>query len=212
MPRSYVTDLRHFLDEDGQPAPGPAGALRRYLGRIAESGSVMQIGEGGKIGLCCANPSQRKRCGGQLFVGRTAADSLEWQCTRCAENGLLSGWAKTQFDLGDLRAKGQDEHCDATLQFEELNALRRLAQVPRPLLALLAGTIDIDEGYLVVPTSHDELVALRDIALAAADTARREDRRLLDRFAARVDAFRTTMPEFLEPDDPDEDGPERLMN
>lgn len=212
MPRSYITDLTHFLDEEGQPADGPAGKLFRYLSHIVESGSVMETGEGGKIGLCCANPSQRKRCRAQLFAGRASADSVEWQCAGCGEHGIVSNWSGMECDLGKLRVTPSSEHCEATLQLQEVDALRRLGRVPRPLRALLVGTIDVGEGYLMVLASHDELMGLRDVALAAADIARGADRRLLDRFAARVDAFRTTTADFFEPDDPTERGPTHPVN
>jgi hypothetical protein len=114
-------------------------------------------------------------------------------------NGVVHNWAGTRFDLSGLGAPKTEGAQDAVVRVGELFAMRRLGRGVPALRRLLVEVMDLGEGYLSFWAGFAQLEELRNLAQQAADTARGEDRRFLDRFAARMDAFRTTLPDFLEP-------------
>ena len=202
MPRTYVTDIRHLLDDSGQPAPGPAGDMARYLGRIIEAGSVIPVGKGRLAPLRCANPSHRRRCGGQLGVVVPSTGAIEWECIGCRERGVITNWTGTAFDLSQVAApKPGDERVDLFAPLAELDAVLRRCELARPLRRLLLDASGVGDEYLFVLVDYGQLMELRAQTSRAAETVRGNDRPMLDRFTGRVDGLATTLSAFLEADD-----------
>jgi hypothetical protein len=201
MPRTYVTDIQHLLDGSGQPAPGPAGEMARYLGRIIEAGSVIPAGKGHLAPLRCANPARRRRCGGQLGVVIPSTGTIEWECISCRERGVVTNWTGTPFDLSQIATpKPGDERVDLVAPLAELDAVLRRCELARPLRRLLLDASGIGDEYLFVVTDYGQLIDLRDATSRAAETVSGTDRRMLDRFIGRVDGLATTLSAFLEAD------------
>jgi hypothetical protein len=199
VPRNYVTDLIDLLDPKGQPAAGQPGKLARYFGLVVEAGSIMKRGEGRYIPMRCSNPVRRKPCASQLIAARPDDGVVEWECPACGERGSVSNWSGTSFDLGAVRpVRMVEESRDVVVPLDELDAMRRLSSTPQQLRRLLVEAIGIGDNYLFFPASQDELIQLREYAQVIADESKGEDRRLLDRFGARMDAFITMLPEFTE--------------
>jgi hypothetical protein len=199
VPRNYVTDFLDLLDSKGQPGAGHSGRLARYFGLVVEAGSVMKRGEGRYIPMRCGNPGRRKSCASQLIAARPEDGTVEWECPACGERGSVSNWSGTSFDLGSVRpVRMVEESRDVVVPLDELDAMRRLSYTPPQLRRLLVEAIGIGDNYLFFPASQDELIQLREYAQVSADESKGEDRRLLDRFAARIDAFITMLPEFTE--------------
>lgn len=209
VPRNYVTDLSHLLGPAGEPAAGSAGKLARYFGLVVEAGSIMKRGEGRYIPMRCSNPVRRKTCASQLIAARPEDGTVEWECPGCGERGSVSNWSGTSFDLGSVRpVRMVEESRDVVVPLDELDAMRRICVTSPGLRRLLVEAIGIGDDYLFFPASQDELVQLREYAQVGAEEAKGEDRRLLDRFAARMDAFITMLPEFTE----DAEAQNRLLN
>lgn len=210
MPRYYVSDLTHFVDDQGRAVSGALGKLGRYLGLIVESASLMKEGHVGYIPLRCGNPVRRKRCYGQLTAGRAARDCIEWACPTCGEAGQITNWANTEFDLspatGPQAYEGQTE---VLMPLDELNAMRRSGRGSRLLRQLLAEAIRVSDQHCFFLAHDRELLRLKELANIAGNVARGEDRRLLDRFGARIDAFVTTLASFT---GTYSDESERLLN
>lgn len=202
MPRTYVTDIQHLLDDSGQPALGPAGDMARYLARIVEAGSVIPVGKGRLEPLRCTNPSHRRRCGGQLGVVIPSTGTIEWECVGCRERGVITNWAGTAFDLSQVATpKPGDERVDLVAPLAELDAVLRRCELARPLRRLLVDASGIGDEYLFVLADYGQLIELRDATSRAAEAVRGIDGRMLDRFIGRVDGLATTLSAFLEADD-----------
>jgi len=208
--RYYVSDLTHFIDEQGRAVSGPLGKLGRYLGLIVESASLMKEGHTDYIPLRCGNPVRRKRCIGQLTAGHAAHDAVEWACPLCGEAGHLTNWIGSEFDLGPARDpiayEGQSE---VLVPLDELDAMRRSGRGSRSLRQLMAEAIRVSDRHCFFLAETRELNRLKEFAALAADVARGDDRRLLDRFGARMDALVVTLSSFTGVDVRER---ERLLN
>jgi hypothetical protein len=207
--RTYVTDIQDLLGEDGEPPAGRGGDMARYLGRIIEAGSIIPVGKGRLIPVRCANPARRKRCGGQLGIVAPRSGTLDWKCVSCQERGVISNWAATRFDLSKMHLPDLGgDRADLVAPLLELDAVLRRCELTLLLRRLLAEATNAGGEYLFVFAGYDQLLALGEASRKAADGASGEDRRLLDRFAGRVDGLATTLSEFLEP----EESPSELLN
>lgn len=195
--RYYVSDLIHFVDDQGRAVAGPLGKLGRYLGLIVEAASQMKEGHVGHIPVRCGNPVRRKRCNGQLTAGRAARESIEWACPSCGEAGQINNWAGTEFDLGPaLEHVAYEGQLEVLVPLDELHAMRRSGRGTRSMRQMMAGAIRVSDQHCFFLAHDRELLRLKEYAMVASNVARGEDRRLLDRFAARLDALATTLASF----------------
>lgn len=103
MPKTFVTDLRHFVAEDGSIAhvPTPALELARHLASIVAW--VTAAGDG-ETNVACRSKQSRRRCSGDIVaqLNRTSS-AVEWACPTCGENGHISGWEGTIWDRREAR-------------------------------------------------------------------------------------------------------------
>jgi hypothetical protein len=106
MADTWITDLTHVL-KDGrlpQDLPGPALKLFEYLGRIVAAVSGAEPDK--SLGVRCRRRPGRRPCPGEVegyVVPETNA--ITWWCLMCGDNGLISNWEKTVWDLREA-----DEH------------------------------------------------------------------------------------------------------
>lgn len=196
--RAYVTDLQHFLDEEGRLVSGGPGKLGAYLACVAELGSLLPLGAAGTTGARCALPGQRA-CGAPLWLHRQAHDTLAWECGACGARGVIRGWAGTRFDLSGVAAAGGDDEGDVILPHDEWLAARRRVECAPALRLRLAAILDVDGGFVAFTADYGEMLELVRRSREAADAARGKDRRLLDRFSAFVEGASTHRSGFTDP-------------
>ena len=101
---TWITDLTHFLDEDGQiaPADGPARRLAEHLTAIVAMASYPEIVIPAKYNVRCRRRPARKPCGGHIEADLDAStDEIMWWCTQCDDKGYIRNWKRSMWDLGD---------------------------------------------------------------------------------------------------------------
>ena len=98
----YVTDLRHFLDdEEGLPVDMHPRALSLvlHLGAIVEWMTALQPTEDELTNVCCRRRPGRKRCPGQIMASfDPESGAIEWGCLYCSDGGLIFGWQDSYWD------------------------------------------------------------------------------------------------------------------
>lgn len=100
-PRTWTTDMRHYLDEDGLLAemPAPALDLALHCGAIvAWVSSHLAVPLPETNVRCRTRTRAEGRCVGDLYAGIAADDAIEWFCVVCHEAGRISGWRQTPWD------------------------------------------------------------------------------------------------------------------
>ena len=100
MPDTWITNIQHFLNEDGDIAPieGPARKIAEYTGEIISCATSQ--GKGGGIHQCkCRRRPDHKKCEGiiEAYIDK-ATNEIFWQCPVCYDNGRISYWEETQWD------------------------------------------------------------------------------------------------------------------
>ena len=96
-----VSDLAHFLDV-GHDAPGPAQRMAEHLYGIARAGTAAAAGSEWVSALGC----RRRFCDGRLVIAHADQPArINWRCDHCDDEGILTGFENTPFDLRDRRRR-----------------------------------------------------------------------------------------------------------
>ncbi len=110
---TFVTDLRHYLDEDGNlPDLHPrALSLALHQGAIVEWMTMSLPGGQTEVtNVYCRRRPRRRRCRGQIHARfHPVTDAIIWRCPHCGDNGIIDGWAGTRWDRGPTLLPEDDE-------------------------------------------------------------------------------------------------------
>ncbi|MCU0222766.1 MAG: plasmid pRiA4b ORF-3 family protein [Acidobacteria bacterium] len=148
MPDTWVTNLSHFLQDDGSLAGGPPGRLGAFFAGIVEAATTGRFGAPRVLPVACRRRPGRRPCPGPIVAaaaGETVGDGGEgitWECRGCGDRGLVSGWAGTAWDRREGRtprpaaprtgpASGADEILQLRVQLDRVRpAVWRRIQLP----------------------------------------------------------------------------------
>ncbi len=106
---TWITDLTHFLDEDGRIAPesGPARRLAEHLTSIVTMVSRPEIVVPNAYRVRCRRHPKRKPCSGEIEGDLDPETNVVlWWCPECGDNGYIRNWQGTSWD----RQNAQDTH------------------------------------------------------------------------------------------------------
>lgn len=188
----FVSDLRHFLDLPDD-APGPARKLAGHLGSIVRAATSAPAGTSWVSALPCRRRPERRPCPGRIALRRLDVPArIEWRCTICGDDGVISGWEGSCFDL---RAPGISAASSGTAEIvvsdEVLAALRDLLLVDSECERLVYGA-RVSESSLVLAADQAALEELADFVAAEAnhEANRRRQQRLDHAFEVLSDALR----------------------
>lgn len=102
MGDTFVTDLRHFLDDDGvlpEEIPGPALTLALFFGSIVGWVTSHHLGWHELTNVPCRRSPARRRCLGTVHARlEPDGETITWHCPICRDNGTIRGWEGTLWD------------------------------------------------------------------------------------------------------------------
>jgi hypothetical protein len=101
MGNTWVTDMRHFLEEGGELAdlPEPAIALVVHLGAIVGWVSRLPTARFQPTNVPCRRRPGRRRCLGEIEARlEDPPGFIEWFCPFCRDGGFIEGWQGTLWD------------------------------------------------------------------------------------------------------------------
>jgi len=188
-----VADLNHFLDLP-ESTPGPARRLAERLSSIVQAATAGDAGTSWISALPCPRRPDHRPCAGRTIVYRPEPPApIQWQCSVCGDDGLISSWEGTPYDLrrrqltlaGAVEEVVIPDDVAATLRSLRLLDPDRARLVFRMRVssdgaALLATEEDLDEliGFLAAEADHEpdrrrrrRLDAAFDALTAAARTS-----------------------------------------
>ena len=166
-----VTDLQHFLDLP-LDAPGQARRLAEQLSNLVRAASAGDAGSAWETALPCRRRPGHRPCQGRMVVHRDPDPSLpiRWQCSACEDQGVISNWVDSPFDLRPrclVTAEPVDEITIATDVANTLQGLRLLDTECERLvfrirrhhdgavLTASAGGLEELIGYLAAEANHE---------------------------------------------------------
>ncbi len=99
-----ISDLKNFLDEDGQIAQmnPEANKFARFLTEIIESASENYSMPLFFANTECVQIQNKTICNGEVEVGIYAEDNrIGWERVECEATGVISNWEGTIWDKRD---------------------------------------------------------------------------------------------------------------
>lgn len=168
----FVSDLQHFLDLPDD-VPGPARRMAERLTSIVRAATAGDAGEDWVSALPCDRRPDRRPCPGHLAVLRTDVPaSIAWWCTSCGDEGVITGWEQSPYDLRSRNPRAPSADARAVvIPVETAAALRDLqlldsdterlvfsAEATEDGIVLFGDDDDLDElmGYVAAETNHEE--------------------------------------------------------
>lgn len=190
---TWIVDITHYLEPDGSVPEGPFRRIASYFGSIVSAASLQPAGEWLDAAIRCRRRPGRRPCPGHIRVRRVDLPSrVEWHCTFCGDNGLISHWRGTRWDLNPLH-KGAPTGAvlEVRLSAEELAELRGIF-ILSPESRTIVHTAPLASGGAVLRGSLDDLEELAEyIAAEAIDepagTRQMVLHRVLDKLEAVID-------------------------
>lgn len=161
---TWVTDVQHLVPECVEDAPAPAKRRAAFTRAVAEAATSRVAQEPWVSAVPCVARVSRRLCRGRIRIVSSTPESIEWCCTHCPENGVITGHVGTTSDLsayapeGKLVCWGIDdaerdflrEHTADTFKLRGIIARARPhADVPG-LLLINATVEELDEMYTLV--------------------------------------------------------------
>jgi hypothetical protein len=186
----YVTDLRHFagLDEMVGPRFAPAKRFAAYLGGVVSAATAHLPGEAIATGLACHRRPGHKPCRGKLLVRRAEAPAqIEWACPACSEEGVISGWEGSPWDLSPALATDGDERA-ALLSIDQYRRLLGLRLLDTDSLRVVYAARRTGAGVIVSAGEEDLESLIGDVANEASHETDRARRRGLHDVMRILDA------------------------
>jgi len=99
---ALITDLQHFLDENGaipEDIPAPARNLALFLCSIVGWVTSHEVGRYERTNVLCRRSPGRRRCAGIIHAWLGADDAtIIWECPNCHDFGTIRGWEETPWD------------------------------------------------------------------------------------------------------------------
>ncbi len=183
-----VTDLSHFLDMP-EDTPGPARRLAEHLSNIVRAATAGDAGTAWESALPCRRRPANRRCPGRMIVLRTAAGApIRWQCSVCDDEGVISNWEDSAFDLRRRQLTLAEAGNEIVIPDEMAAALRGL-QLLDTDCERLVFRIRAHNDHAILAATGDDLDEL--IGLVAAETNHEPSRRRQQRLDAAFDALNT---------------------
>ncbi len=166
---TWVTDLQHLVPEFVKDAPAPAKRRAAFTREVVEAATCRTWREPWISAVPCVARVGRRLCRGRIRIVISTLESVEWCCTDCPENGVITGHVETPSDLSAYAPKGKlvfwgiddaerDFLREHTAEMFELRSIisRARPHVDVPGLLLIDATVDeLDEMYTLVEELTD---------------------------------------------------------
>lgn len=186
-----VTDLQHFVDLPAD-APGPARNLSDQLHAIVRAATAEKAGVAWKTAVACRRRPGRQRCPGHIEVFRADLPApIEWRCSACADEGVISNWEGSYSDLRLPRGeRTAPQTGEVVIAGETLAALRDVQLLDTDCERLVYRARATERG-VVIPADADDLDAL--MGFVAAEANHESKPRRQKRLDAAFDALAETL-------------------
>ncbi|UQX11465.1 hypothetical protein [Candidatus Mycobacterium methanotrophicum] len=182
-----VSDLNHFLNLSDD-VPAPARRLAQHFADIVRAATAGQrVDEQWTSALPCRRRPGRRPCSGRIsLVRHDPPASIRWWCSNCPDEGVISNWENSPYDLRRRRLTAVDAIREIVLDTEVAAALRELLLLD-PDCQRLVFSMRAHPNGAALHASDDDLEEL--IGFVAAEANHEPNRRRQRRLDAAFDAL-----------------------
>src|SRR6476661_2643947 len=150
-----VADLHHFPDLPPD-TPGPARRLAEHLSNIVRAATAGDAATSWESALPCLRRPANQRCRGRMIVTPTAPGApIRWQCSVCGDEGIISNWEDSPFDLRRRRLALVGSVTQIVIADEVAVALCELRLLDPDWERLVFGIRAHNDGAVLAATDDD---------------------------------------------------------
>ena len=98
---TFVSDARHFLDDEGEIANAtrPVALIASFLRSVVGWGTMRHALIPERTNVTCRKVSGRLRCRGEIHAYiDPRSGAILYECPDCGDNGVISGWEETTWN------------------------------------------------------------------------------------------------------------------
>ncbi|OBJ82581.1 hypothetical protein A9W97_23655 [Mycobacterium gordonae] len=185
-----VSDLNHFLNL-GDDVPAPAWRLAQHFGNVVRAATAGErVGDRWNSALPCRRRPGRRPCLGRTTIVRHDPPTpIQWRCSVCADEGVISNWEDSPYDLRRRRLTVVSVVSEVVITDEVAATLRELMFLDPDCERLVFGMHAHHSGGAVLRASEDDLEEL--IGFVAAEANHESNRRRQRRLDAAFDFLAT---------------------
>ena len=185
---TQIVDMQHYepARDPAAGVPAPARRLAEYYGSIVEAATASWLS--GVVILsavrCRRRPGHRP-CPGHIAFRRSDIPArIDWTCSQCSDNGIISGWRYGPWDLSRTQVKGALDRNKAWVEAQVEEDAYRLLLEPalrdRSVERVLRSARSF-EGAVVLEAPRAAMESLLEVVSAESNhTPSRRARLLLD--------------------------------
>ncbi len=146
--------------------------MAEHLGSIVKAATATKAGTAWGTAVPCRRRPGNRPCSGHIVVFRPDLPAIiDWRCSACDDEGVISGWEGSYFDLRRPCSRGPDfsaievpvtdEVCATLRDLRVLDSdCERLvfgARTARTGIVLVASEEDLEElvGYVAAEANHE---------------------------------------------------------
>jgi len=167
--------------------------MAEHLGSIVKAATASKTGTAWETALPCRRRPGNRPCAGHIVVFRPDLPAtIDWRCSACDDEGVISGWEGSYFDLRRPRFQRADFSTSEVPVTAEVCATLRDLQLLDSDCERLVFRARASTAGIVLVSSQEELDELIGYVAAEAnhETNRRRQRRLDLAFAVLSDALK----------------------
>ncbi|MHB9035016.1 MAG: plasmid pRiA4b ORF-3 family protein [Armatimonadota bacterium] len=188
--RTWISDLTHFLDENGLPPVNAPRDLREalsFFGGIVKASSSHPSNTQFCSALRCRTVLENKPCGGYLMISHRPDGVIHWQCPKCEEKGFISNWQKTIYDLSGAVEFDPSQRLSVLIKPDEYDLLREIITTSQEEDAIISGAGSTPEGMLLTGRIEDFDQLMGSIAFDANHSDGVRYQRTMDKLYGKIE-------------------------
>ncbi len=175
-----VADLEHFFDLPDE-VPAPARRLAEQLWNIVRAATAGDAGEPWVSALGCRRRPGNAACTGRITVLRPEpAAPIHWRCNACGDEGVISNWEGSPFDLRRRRLALAGNALEVVVTDETAATLRGLQLLDPDGERLVFGMRADRDGAALRATAEELEELIGSVAAEANHEPNRRRQRRLD--------------------------------
>jgi hypothetical protein len=175
-----VADMQHFLDLPGE-VTGPTRSLADQLTDVVRAATAADAGSAWMSALTCRRRPGRRACPGRIIVRRPQTPGqIQWQCSGCGDEGLISNWADSPYDLRQRTLSVVGARQEIVISDETAAALRDLQLLDPDSERIVFDARVVGDRIMLRATEGDLDVLIEAVAAEANHESNRRRQRRLD--------------------------------